>query len=89
MCYVCAFSLHRESPDIILGDEPLISEVVLSHFTNSRSYFISSRCIRTMNILYFILLHIKHISRCFILHYAKKIFRQSNFSVHHCLIKYR
>jgi hypothetical protein len=27
---VCAFSLHRESPDMILGDEPLISEVVLS-----------------------------------------------------------
>jgi hypothetical protein len=30
MCYVCAFSLHRESPDMILGDEALISEVVLS-----------------------------------------------------------
>jgi hypothetical protein len=29
MC-VCAFSLHRESPDMILGDKPLISEVVLS-----------------------------------------------------------
>jgi hypothetical protein len=27
---VCAFSLHRESPDMILGDEPLISEVVMS-----------------------------------------------------------
>jgi hypothetical protein len=27
---VCAFSLHRESPDMILGDKPLISEVVLS-----------------------------------------------------------
>jgi hypothetical protein len=27
---VCAFSLRRESPDMILGDEPLISEVVLS-----------------------------------------------------------
>jgi hypothetical protein len=27
---VCAFSLHRESPDMILGDEPLISEVILS-----------------------------------------------------------
>jgi hypothetical protein len=31
MCCVCAFSLHRESPDMILGAEPLISEVVLSH----------------------------------------------------------
>jgi hypothetical protein len=28
---VYAFSLHRESPDMILGDKPLISEVVLSH----------------------------------------------------------
>jgi hypothetical protein len=27
---VCALSLHRESPDVILGDKPLISEVVLS-----------------------------------------------------------
>jgi hypothetical protein len=32
MCVcVCAFSLHQESPDMILGDKPLISEVVLSH----------------------------------------------------------
>jgi hypothetical protein len=30
ICCVCVFSLHRESPDMILGDEPLISEVVLS-----------------------------------------------------------
>jgi hypothetical protein len=29
---VCAFSLRRESPDMILGDKPLISEVVLSQF---------------------------------------------------------
>jgi hypothetical protein len=28
---VCAFSLRRESPDMMLGDKPLISEVVLSH----------------------------------------------------------
>jgi hypothetical protein len=28
---VCAFSLRRESSDMILGDKPLISEVVLSH----------------------------------------------------------
>jgi hypothetical protein len=27
----CVFSLHRESLDMILGDEPLILEVVLSH----------------------------------------------------------
>jgi hypothetical protein len=26
---VCAFSLRRESPDMILGDKPLIFEVVL------------------------------------------------------------
>jgi hypothetical protein len=31
--FVCvyAFSLYRESPDMILGDKPLISEVVLSY----------------------------------------------------------
>jgi hypothetical protein len=28
--YACAFLLRRESPDMILGDKPLISEVVLS-----------------------------------------------------------
>jgi hypothetical protein len=27
---VCAFSLHRESPNMILGDKPIISKVVLS-----------------------------------------------------------
>jgi hypothetical protein len=31
MCCVCVFSLRRESPDMILGDKPLIYEVVLSH----------------------------------------------------------
>jgi hypothetical protein len=30
MCCVCAFLLCRESPDIILGDKSLISEMVLS-----------------------------------------------------------
>ncbi len=30
MCCVCVFSLRLESLDMILGDEPLISEVVLS-----------------------------------------------------------
>jgi hypothetical protein len=24
MCYVCVFSLHREFPDMILGDKPLL-----------------------------------------------------------------
>jgi hypothetical protein len=32
MYCVCVFSLHQESPDMILGDKPLISEVVLSKF---------------------------------------------------------
>jgi hypothetical protein len=27
---VCALSLRRKSPDMILGDKPLISEVILS-----------------------------------------------------------
>jgi hypothetical protein len=30
---VCALSLRRESPDMILGDKHLISEVVLSQIT--------------------------------------------------------
>jgi hypothetical protein len=25
LCHVCTFSLHRESPNMILGDEPLLS----------------------------------------------------------------
>jgi hypothetical protein len=29
------FSLHQESPDLILGDEPLNPEVVLSHILHS------------------------------------------------------
>jgi hypothetical protein len=29
-CCAYAFSLHRESPDMIMGDKPLISKVVLS-----------------------------------------------------------
>jgi hypothetical protein len=32
MCCVCIFSLYRESPDMILRDKPLISEVILSHY---------------------------------------------------------
>jgi hypothetical protein len=35
MCCVCVFSLHRESPDMILGDKPLISKVVLSQKCSS------------------------------------------------------
>jgi hypothetical protein len=31
MCCVCIFSLHRESPDMILGDKPLIYEEHLAH----------------------------------------------------------
>jgi hypothetical protein len=31
MCCVGVFSLRRESPGLILGDKPLIFEVVLSH----------------------------------------------------------
>jgi hypothetical protein len=31
MCCVCVFSVCQESSDMILGDKPLISEVVLSH----------------------------------------------------------
>jgi hypothetical protein len=34
---VCAFSLRRESPDMILGDKPIIFEVVLSQIQTSSS----------------------------------------------------
>jgi hypothetical protein len=36
---VCTFSLHQESPDMILEDQPLISKVVLSHCPHSGSAF--------------------------------------------------
>jgi hypothetical protein len=35
---VCAFSLHRKSPDMILGDKPLISEVVLSQLVPEQDW---------------------------------------------------
>jgi hypothetical protein len=35
---VCAFSLRRESPDIILGNKPLISEVVLSQLVPEQDW---------------------------------------------------
>jgi hypothetical protein len=34
---VCAFSLRRESPDMILGDKPLIFEVVLSQLSSGKA----------------------------------------------------
>jgi hypothetical protein len=41
---VCAFSLRRESPDMILGDKPFIYEVVLSHTNNLKKFCSWSRC---------------------------------------------
>jgi hypothetical protein len=35
---VCAFSLCRESPEIILGDKPLISEMVLSQLVSEQDW---------------------------------------------------
>jgi hypothetical protein len=35
---VCAFSLRRESPDMILGDKPLIFEVVLSQLVPEQDW---------------------------------------------------
>jgi hypothetical protein len=35
---VCAFSLRRESPNMILGDKPLISEVVLSQLVPEQDW---------------------------------------------------
>jgi hypothetical protein len=40
---VCTFSLRRESPDMILGDKPLISEVVLSQLSQDD---LATQCIR-------------------------------------------
>jgi hypothetical protein len=38
MCCVYAFSLGRESPDMILGDKPLILEVVLSQLVTEQDW---------------------------------------------------
>jgi hypothetical protein len=35
---VCEFSLRRESPDMILEDKPLISEVVLSQLVSEQDW---------------------------------------------------
>jgi hypothetical protein len=35
---VCVFSLYRESPGMILGDKPLISEVVLSQLVPEQDW---------------------------------------------------
>jgi hypothetical protein len=36
MSLVCVFSLRRESLDMILGEKPLISEVVLSQLVSEQ-----------------------------------------------------
>jgi hypothetical protein len=36
MCCVCVLSLHRESPNMILADKPLISDVVLSQLVSGK-----------------------------------------------------
>jgi hypothetical protein len=46
---VCAFSLHRESPDMILGDKPLIFEVVLSQNSCNNSLFRPCMCVLCVN----------------------------------------
>jgi hypothetical protein len=40
---VCTFSLRRESPDIILGDKPVISEVVLSQILSDIEKGVTTR----------------------------------------------
>jgi hypothetical protein len=47
---VCAFSLHRESPDMILGDKPLISEVVLSQLALQCNSIVDA-CPHTLQVL--------------------------------------
>jgi hypothetical protein len=48
---VCAFSLHRESPDMILGEKPLISEVVLSHPTIAHMVLVHERTALSLDAL--------------------------------------
>jgi hypothetical protein len=38
MCCVCVFSLHRESPDMIVGGKPLILEMVLSQLVLEQEF---------------------------------------------------
>jgi hypothetical protein len=33
MCYICVISIHREYPDIILGDKPLLFQGGFYHIT--------------------------------------------------------
>jgi hypothetical protein len=40
-CVLIVFLLHRESLKLIMDDEPLISEVVLSHQTSMKLTFLS------------------------------------------------
>jgi hypothetical protein len=42
------FSLHRESPDLILGDESLISKVVLSHLMSVDGTLMIDGCTLTV-----------------------------------------
>jgi hypothetical protein len=48
---VCAFSLRRESPNMILGDKPLIFEVVLSHLHSDKIITVISDLILQLNYL--------------------------------------
>jgi hypothetical protein len=38
MCYVCVFSVRQESLNMILGDKPLIFEVVLSQLVPEQDW---------------------------------------------------
>jgi hypothetical protein len=38
MCCVCVFLLRRESPDMILGDKSLNSEMVLSQLVSNKDW---------------------------------------------------
>jgi hypothetical protein len=48
---VCAFSLHRESPNMILGEKPLISEVVLSDPTIAHMILVHERTALSLDAL--------------------------------------
>jgi hypothetical protein len=50
LCCVCIFSLCQESPNMILGDKPLIYEVVLSQYTDAKVTFILICWQKSLNI---------------------------------------
>jgi hypothetical protein len=47
---VCAFSIRRESPNMILGDKPLIFEVVLSQEAHVVNFLIVIKLLKILGV---------------------------------------